>query len=194
MTWYSPPNQAQRQYLLAHLDFGKTVSHMKDHTGSYLWDYNVTLFNFSVETVITTKFRSEDTHSLFWSIILCIVAVKFLWLNLHDFSLFWGFSGSSAGKESTCNAGDPGSIPGSGKIPWRRDRLPTPVFLSLPDGSDSKESACNEADLGLIPGVGRSPRAGHSNHSSILVWRIPWTEETGRLQFMGSQSQTQLSN
>ena len=119
MTWYSPPNQAQRQYLLAHLDFGKTVSHMKDHTGSYLWDYNVTLFNFSVETVITTKFRSEDTHSLFWSIILCIVAVKFLWLNLHDFSLFWGFSGSSAGKESTCNAGDPGSIPGSGKTPGK---------------------------------------------------------------------------
>ena len=79
----------------------------------------------------------------------------------------WGFPGSSVDKESTCNAGDPGSIPGSGKsagegigyplqcawaslvaqlvknlpamretwvrswvgkIPWRRERLPTPVF------------------------------------------------------------------
>ena len=40
-----------------------------------------------------------------------------------------GFSGSSAGKESACNAGDPGSIPGSGRsIPWRREQLPTPVF------------------------------------------------------------------
>ena len=29
-------------------------------------------------------------------------------------------------------------------------------------------------------------------HSSILAWRIPWTEEPGRLQFMGSQSHTRL--
>ena len=37
---------------------------------------------------------------------------------------------SSAGKESVCNAGDLGSIPGLGvgKIPWKRERLPTPVF------------------------------------------------------------------
>ena len=31
-----------------------------------------------------------------------------------------------------------------------------------------------------------------ATHSSILAWRIPWTEEPGRLQFMGSQSRTQL--
>ena len=30
-------------------------------------------------------------------------------------------------------------------------------------------------------------------HSSILAWEIPWTEETGGLQAMGSQSQTRLS-
>ena len=34
----------------------------------------------------------------------------------------------SAGKESACNAGDLGLIPGFGKMPWRRERLPTPVF------------------------------------------------------------------
>ena len=33
-----------------------------------------------------------------------------------------------------------------------------------------------------------------ATHSSVLAWRIPWTEEPGRLQSMGSQSQTQLSN
>ena len=33
-----------------------------------------------------------------------------------------------------------------------------------------------------------------ATHSSILAWRIPWTEEPGRLQSMGSQSWTQLSN
>ena len=32
-----------------------------------------------------------------------------------------------------------------------------------------------------------------ATHSSILAWKIPWTEEPGGLQFMGSQSQTQLS-
>ena len=33
-----------------------------------------------------------------------------------------------------------------------------------------------------------------ATHSSILAWRIPWTEEPGGLQSMGSQSRTQLSN
>ena len=41
--------------------------------------------------------------------------------------------------------------------PWRRDRLPTPVFLGFPCGSDGKESACNVGDLGSIPRLGRSP-------------------------------------
>ena len=44
-----------------------------------------------------------------------------------------------------------------GKICWRRDRLPTPVFLGFPCGSVGKESACNVGGLGLIPGLGRSP-------------------------------------
>ena len=35
-----------------------------------------------------------------------------------------------------------------GKIRWRRDRLPTPVFLGFPDGSAGSESTCNEGDLG----------------------------------------------
>ena len=40
-----------------------------------------------------------------------------------------GFPGGSDGKEAACNVGDPGSIPGVGKIPWRRSWQPTPVFL-----------------------------------------------------------------
>ena len=58
------------------------------------------------------------------------------------------------------------------KIPWRRERLPTPVF---PDNSVGKESACNVGDSGLIPGLGRSNRNGKAIHSSILAWRFPWT-------------------
>ena len=36
-----------------------------------------------------------------------------------------------------------------------RDRLPIPVFLGFPGGSDGKESSCNAGDLGLIPGLER---------------------------------------
>ena len=43
-------------------------------------------------------------------------------------------------------------------------------------------------DLGSIFGSGRSPGGGHSHLSSILAWRIPWTEETSGLWSMGSQS------
>ena len=50
-----------------------------------------------------------------------------------------------------------------GKIPWRRDRILTPVFLDFPGGSDGKESACNAGDLGLIPGLGRTPGGGQGN-------------------------------
>ena len=43
---------------------------------------------------------------------------------------------------------------------WRRDRLPTPVFLGFPCGSAGKESDCNAGDLGSKPGLGRSPGEG----------------------------------
>ena len=52
---------------------------------------------------------------------------------------------------------------------------------AFPGGSDSKGSACNARDLGSIPGLGRSPGEGKDYPSSILAWRIPWTEEPGRL-------------
>ena len=47
-----------------------------------------------------------------------------------------------------------------GKIHWRKDRLPTPVFLGFPCGSAGKESSCNEGDLGSSPGFGRFPGEG----------------------------------
>ena len=57
----------------------------------------------------------------------------------------------------------------------------------FPGGSDGKASVYNVGDLGLIPGWGRSPGEGNATHSSILAWKIPWREESGRLQSMGSQ-------
>ena len=57
--------------------------------------------------------------------------------------------------------------------------------MGFPHGSVGKASACNAGDPGLIPGSGRSPGGGMAIHSSILAWRIPWTEEPGGLQSMG---------
>ena len=59
---------------------------------------------------------------------------------------------SSAGKESACNAGDPGLIPGSGGFPRKG--------TGYPGGLTGKESACIVGDLGLSPGLGRSPGKG----------------------------------
>ena len=75
-------------------------------------------------------------------------------------SIYKDFPVSSVGKKFVCKAGDPSSIPASGRFPWRRDRLPTPVSLGFPCGSAAKESTCNARDLGLIPGLGRSPGEG----------------------------------
>ena len=47
-----------------------------------------------------------------------------------------------------------------GKICWRRDRPPTPVFLGFSGGSAGKESIGSAGDLGSVPGLGRSPREG----------------------------------
>ena len=56
--------------------------------------------------------------------------------------------------------------------------------MGFPGGSDGKESTWNTGDPGSIPGSGGSPGEGNT-HSSVLAWRIPWTEDPGGLQSMG---------
>ena len=59
-----------------------------------------------------------------------------------------------------------------------------PIWLS------GKESTCQCSRfkrLGFDPWVGKNPGGGNGTHSSILPWKIPWTEEPGGLQFMGLQ-------
>ena len=50
----------------------------------------------------------------------------------------------------------------------------------FPGGSGGKESAHNLGDLGWIPGSGQSLEEEIATRSSILAWRIPWTEESGK--------------
>ena len=53
--------------------------------------------------------------------------------------------------------------------------------MGFPGGSVKKNLPANAGDAGSIPELGRSA------HSSILAWRIPWTEELGELQSIGSK-------
>ena len=81
------------------------------------------------------------------------------------------FPGGPVVKNSSCNAGDVDLISGGG----------------FPGGSEGNESACNAGTR--VPSLGREDplEKGMTTHSSILAWRIPWTEEPGGLQSMGSQ-------
>ena len=72
-----------------------------------------------------------------------------------------------------------------GNMPWRWDRLPTPVFLGYSCGSASKESACSAGDLASVPGLGRSPEgkgyplpySGLENSTDCIVHGVAksWT-------------------
>ena len=56
----------------------------------------------------------------------------------------------------------------------------------FPGGTVVKNPPANAGDVGLTPGLGRSLEKEMAHHSSILAWRIPWTEEPGGPQFMDS--------
>ena len=90
----------------------------------------------------------------------------------------WGFLGSSASKESACNAGDSGLIPGLGSSPGEGIGYPLQLFLGFPGDSDSKESTCNVGDLGSIPDWEDPLEEGMATHSSILAWRNPMDRGT----------------
>ena len=65
------------------------------------------------------------------------------------------------------------------------------ICEDFPGGSDGKTSACNSGDPGLIPRSGRHHppplEKRMATHSRTLAWRIPWTEESCRLQPTESQ-------
>ena len=66
-------------------------------------------------------------------------------------------------------------------------KLKDTYSLDFPGGSEVKASACNAGDLGSIPELEDPLEKEMATHSSILAWRIPWIEEVGGLQSMGSQ-------
>ena len=68
-----------------------------------------------------------------------------------------------------------------------------PVMWDFPSGSDGKESACNTGRFNpwvQSLSLENPLKKGIATHSNSLAWRIPWTEEPGGLQSMGSQKVT----
>ena len=106
-----------------------------------------------------------------------------------------GFPDSSVGKESTCDTGERTQFNSwVAKSRWRRDRLPTPVFLGFPVSLAGKEFTCNAGDPSSIPGSGRSAGEGigypvqYSWASLVaqLVKNLPAIQET-LVQFLGQE-------
>ena len=98
-----------------------------------------------------------------------------------------GFPGSSAGKESACNSGDLGSIPGSGRS--AREGIGYPLqysWASLVAQLVKNPSAMWETWV-LSQSWEDLLEKGKANPSSTLAWRIPWAEEPVVLQSMGLQ-------
>ena len=93
--------------------------------------------------------------------------------------VFLGFPCGSAGKESACNAGDPGSIPGSGR-----------------SAGEVKDYPLQCSWASLVAQLVKNPptmwetwvlslEKGKATHSRILAWRIPWTVQSMGLQRVG---------
>ena len=118
-----------------------------------------------------------------------------------------GFQDSSVGRESACNAGDPGSISGSGRssgegpgypLQYSWASLAAQLIKNLPpmqeisvrslDWEDALEKAKATHSSVL---AWRIPRKGMATYSRILAWRIPWTEETGGLHTVHGVAKSQ---
>ena len=113
-----------------------------------------------------------STHCLSWRVPWCWERLSAggeratdEWLDsiTDSMDMSWGFPDSSAGKASACSAGDPSSIPGSGRSAGERLGDPFQYSLDFPGGSDSEECACNVGDLGSIPELGIPEFPGEGN-------------------------------
>ena len=92
-----------------------------------------------------------------------------------------GLSDNSVGKESTCNAGDPGLIPGSGRSAGEGIGYPLQYSWASPVALLVKNLPAMWETWVQSPSWEDPLKKGKVIHSSILAWRNPWTEETGKL-------------
>ena len=115
------------------------------------------------------------------------MSIVIFWYLLVGPGIYIGFPGSPAGKEPTCNAGDPSSIPGSGRSPGEGIGYPLQYsWASLVAQMVKNLPAMRETSVQSLDWEDPLEKE-MATHSSTLAWKISWTEEPGRLQSMGSQ-------
>ena len=133
----------------------------------------------------------------------CWLLAFLIWSGTLQTSGYWHstnirrpFPDSSVGKESAYNAGDPGSIPGSGRSAGEEIGYPLQYsWASLVAQLLKNPPAMQETWVPQIQSLGREDPLEESlaTQSSILAWRIPWREEPGELQSSGlAKSRTRL--
>ena len=107
---------------------------------------------------------------------LVMYSLLFLFLISFNVSILKvGFPDSSVGKESTCNTGDPSSIPGSGRFTGKGIGYPLQnSWASLLAQLVMNPSAMWETWVQSL-GWEDPLKKGKATHSSILAWSIPWT-------------------
>ena len=108
---------------------------------------------------------------------------------MYDSTYETGFTDSSVGKESACNAGDPGLIPGLGRYPGERIGYPLQYFWASLVAQLVKNPPAMRETWDQSLGWEDPLEKGKATHSSILVWRSPWTTVHG-----AANSRTQLSD
>ena len=92
--------------------------------------------------------------------------------NSHTSYTYRSFPGNSAGKESACNAGDPGSIPGSGRSPAEGIAYPLQYSWSSLVAQLVKNPPAMWESWVRSLGWEDPLEKGKATHSSILAWRI----------------------
>ena len=86
-----------------------------------------------------------------------------------------GFPVGSVGKESACNTGDPGSIPGSGRSAGEGIGYPLQYSWAFLVAQLVKNPPAKRDTWVQSLGWDNPPEKGKATHSSILAWRITWT-------------------
>ena len=89
-----------------------------------------------------------------------------------------GFPDSSVGKESACNAGDPGSIPGSGRSAGEGIGYPLQCSWASPVAQLVKNLPPMSETWVRSMGWEDVLEKGKATHSSFLAWRNPWTVQS----------------
>ena len=119
-----------------------------------------------VADLILLVFKNSRFLSLRPSFLFLFFSNVLLWY-------FQRFPSSLAGKESTCNAGDPNLIPGWGRCPGEEIGYPLQYSWASLVAQLVKNPPAMRENLGLILGLGRCPGGGHGNPLLYSCWRIP---------------------